>query len=117
MKKFETFMKNFDWLTTYFISFTFGLKLTDNSCKQTMRKKSVNLEFFWSVISCIRTEYGYLYCKSQCSVRMREIQTRKSPNMDTFHAEREREKVRQLCMKLTLWLGMLPKINLQAAPA
>ena len=30
------------------------------------------LEFFWSVISCIRTEYGDLRSKSLCSVEMPE---------------------------------------------
>ena len=34
--------------------------------------------FFWSVFSCIRTEYGDLMRKSPYSVRIQEIQTRKN---------------------------------------
>lgn len=91
MKKFETFMKNLYWLKTYFISFTFGLELTDNSYKQTKHKKCLNSRFFSSIFSSIRTEYGYLYCKSQCSVRMPEINARKSPNMVIF-TQKEKER-------------------------
>ena len=43
-------------------------------------------EFFWSVFSCIQTEYGKILCISPYSVRMREKQTRKTPNTDTFYA-------------------------------
>ena len=35
--------------------------------------KSVQIRsFFWSLFSCIRTEYGYLWSKSPYSVRMQE---------------------------------------------
>ena len=39
----------------------------------TLFKKCPNTEFFfWSVFSCIRTKYGDLLRKYQCSVRMQE---------------------------------------------
>ena len=37
-----------------------------------LRKKCSNLVFFWSVFSSIRSEYGYLFCQSSYSVRIRE---------------------------------------------
>ena len=43
-------------------------------------------EFFWSVFSRIRTEYGevgvYLRIQSRCG----KMRTRKTPNTGTFHA-------------------------------
>ena len=41
--------------------------------KTSMREKCPNTELFWSVSSCIRTEY-------------RKIRTEKTPYLDTFHA-------------------------------
>ena len=41
--------------------------------KPILREKCPNTEFFWSVFSCIRTEY-------------RNIRTRKPPSLGTFHA-------------------------------
>ena len=41
--------------------------------------KSVQIgSLFWSVFSCIRTEFGDLRSKSPCSVRIKEIRTRKN---------------------------------------
>ena len=43
------------------------------------REKCPYSEFFWSILSRIRTEYGEIVCISPYSVRMRE-------NTDTLHA-------------------------------
>ena len=54
---------------------------------KTLREKCPYLQFFWSVFPCIRTEYGKI---RSISVRIQsecgKIQTRKTPNMDTFHS-------------------------------
>ena len=48
-----------------------------------LREKFPYWEFCWSVFSRIRTEYGeILRIQSKCG----KIKTRKTPNMDTFHA-------------------------------
>ena len=46
---------------------------------------------FWSVFSCIRTEYGDLLCKSPYSVQIQENTEQKKPPylLDTFHAVRD----------------------------
>ena len=50
--------------------------------KSTLREKCPYSEFFWSVFSRIRTEYGVsLRIQSECG----KIRTRKTPNTDTFH--------------------------------
>ena len=41
--------------------------------RPSLRKMCPYSEFFWSMFSCITTEYG-------------KIQTRKAPNTDTFHS-------------------------------
>ena len=51
---------------------------------QTLREKYPYSELFWSVFSCIRTEYGEIRMQSKC----RKIRTRITPNTDTFHAVR-----------------------------
>ena len=43
-----------------------------SSMKDTVCKKYFYLQFFWSVFSGIRIQYGYLLCKSPYSVTMRE---------------------------------------------
>ena len=51
------------------------------------RKKCPYLEFFWSVFSRIRTEYGdlqSLYFRTQSEYG--KIRIRKAPNTDTFYA-------------------------------
>ena len=40
--------------------------------KYSLCKKCPNTELFWSVFSCIRTEYGDLQSKSAYSVRIQE---------------------------------------------
>ena len=50
----------------------------------TLRKKYLYSEFFWSVFSRIRTEYAEISLRIQYECR--KTRTRKSPNMDTFHA-------------------------------
>ena len=40
--------------------------------KNTLREKCPYSELFWSVFSCIRTEYGDILRLSPYSVRMRE---------------------------------------------
>ena len=52
-----------------------------------MRKKCPYSEYFWSLFSFIRTEYGDLHSRSPYSVRMRKNKDQqKTPNSDTFHA-------------------------------
>ena len=54
--------------------------------EQSLREKCPYSEFFRSVFSRIRTEYGdKLRIQSKCG----KIQTRKTPNMDTFYAVNE----------------------------
>ena len=51
-----------------------------------MGKKCPYSELFWSAFSRIQTEYGEIRSISPYSVRMREMRTRITPNMDTLHA-------------------------------
>ena len=49
--------------------------------------KSVQIQsFFWSVFSCIWTEYGEILFISLYSVRMRENTDQKKLYLETFHA-------------------------------
>ena len=48
------------------------LSILSNSMKRSLCEKFPNTEFFWSVFSRIWTEYGDVWNKSPCSVRMRE---------------------------------------------
>ena len=50
-----------------------------------LRKKCPHSELFWSAFSRIRTEYGEIRIISLYRVRLREIQTRITPNTDTFY--------------------------------
>ena len=56
-----------------------------SSLRNTLRKKCPYSEFFWSVFSFIRTEYGDLLRKYPCSIRMQEIRTRKTAKTDISH--------------------------------
>ena len=49
-----------------------------------MRKKCPFSKFFWSVFSCIRTEYRDLQSKSPYSVRMRENTDQKNSEYGHF---------------------------------
>ena len=49
-----------------------------------MREKFPYLEFFGSVFSCIRSEYGEIRGISSYSVRMQENTDQKNPETDTF---------------------------------
>ena len=51
-----------------------------------LRKKCPYLEFFCSVFSHIRTEYGKIRSISPYSVQIRENADEKTPNTDTFYA-------------------------------
>ena len=51
-----------------------------------LRKKYQFSEFFWSVFSHMRSEYGDLLCKSWYPVQIWETRTIKSSNTGTFHA-------------------------------
>ena len=55
----------------------------------SLREKCPHLEFFWSAFSLIGTEYGEIL-RYSVSLRIEsecvKIRTRKTPNMDTFHA-------------------------------
>ena len=53
--------------------------------KVTLHKKCSYSEFFCSVFSRIRTEYGNLLHKSPNSVQCGRIQTRNTPSKVTFH--------------------------------
>ena len=56
-------------------------------CSLTRREKCPNRKIFWSVFSCIRTEYGDLTRKSPYSVRIQEnTNQNKTPYMGTFYA-------------------------------
>ena len=48
----------------------------NHSAWQTLREKWPNIDYFCSVFSCIRTEYGDLRRKSPYPVEYRKIQTR-----------------------------------------
>ena len=63
--------------------------------KDTLREKCPYSELFWSVFSRIRTEYGEMRSISPYSVRMR-MQTRITPNTDTFYAVIVRTWTRQI---------------------
>ena len=61
------------------------LDLNRNDFVSVENEKYPYLEFFWSVFSRIRTEYGDLLCKSEYSVQGRENTDQKTPNAGTFH--------------------------------
>ena len=52
----------------------------------TLREKCPYSEFYWSVFSPIWTEYEEIQSISPHLVQMREIRTRKNPNMYSFYA-------------------------------
>ena len=45
---------------------------TTQCVEHSRREKCPNTEFFWSVFSCIRTEYRDLLCRSSYSIRIQE---------------------------------------------
>ena len=51
-----------------------------------MREKCPYSEFFWSVFSRIRTEYGEILRTLSIQSECGKIRTRKTPNTDTFLA-------------------------------
>ena len=65
--------------------------------------KSVQIHsFFWSVFSCIRTEYGYLRSKSPYSVRVQENKDQKKLRIRTLF----RQCKLQICaLKLLEWFS------------
>ena len=54
------------------------------SKEETLREKCPNMEFFWSVFSRIRTEYGDLLLKSVYSVQVRENKDQKNAVFGQF---------------------------------
>ena len=50
---------------------------TSSLCVKRLNKKCPYSEFFWSIFSRIRTEYGEIRSISPCSVRMRENRDQK----------------------------------------
>ena len=52
----------------------------------SLREKCPYSEFFWSVFSHIRTEYGEKLRTSPYSVQMREIADQKNPEYGHFYA-------------------------------
>ena len=66
--------------------------ILQNSKETTLREKCFNLEFFWSVFSRIRTEYGNLQSNSPYLVRIWENKYQKNSEFGYFsgsqnHAE------------------------------
>ena len=58
--------------------------------------KSVQIRsFFWSVFSCIRTEYGDLRSKSPYSVQMQENTDQKKPRIWTLFTQKRNLDVRE----------------------
>ena len=51
-----------------------------------LQSNCLDSELFWSAFSRKRIEYGEIFRISPYSVRMREMRTRITRNMDTFHA-------------------------------
>ena len=54
--------------------------------KYTLCEKCPNTEFFWSVFSCIWTEYGEILRSLRIQSECGKIRIRKIPCLDTFHA-------------------------------
>ena len=52
----------------------------------SLREKCPNTEFFWSVFSCIWTEYGEIRYLSVFSPNVEKYEPEKTPYLDTFHA-------------------------------
>ena len=52
----------------------------------TLRKKYPYLKFFWSVFSRIWFQYGAILLSLRIQSEGGKMGTRKTPNMDTFHA-------------------------------
>ena len=67
---------------TLFIQYTLRKKFY---YQVALREKCLYSEFFWSVFGRILSEYGEIFRIFPYLVRMRKIQTRKTPNTDTFH--------------------------------
>ena len=53
---------------------------------RTLHEKCSYSVLFWSVFFRIRTEYGKMLAMSPYSVEIRGMQTRITPNTDTFYA-------------------------------
>ena len=51
----------------------------------SLREKCPYSEFFWSVFSRIRTEYGQMLVSFRIHSECEKIRIRKTPNTDTFH--------------------------------
>ena len=71
--------------------------LDESRWKFSLREKYLYLEFFLSVFSCIRREYGEILCIYICpySVQMRENTDQKIPNTNTFHAVSRETSINQ----------------------
>ena len=56
------------------------------NCMNTLplRKRCPYSKFFWSVLSCMRTEYGEIRSISPCSVQMRENKDQKNSEYGHF---------------------------------
>ena len=67
------------------------------SLNYSLRKKCPYSELFWPVFSRIWTKYGEIRGIYAYLVRMRELRTRISLNMDTFHAVIDIFKIAWIC--------------------
>ena len=61
--------------------FEYGKKISN---QETLREKGRYSELFWSVFSCIRTEYREIFRISSYSVRMRENTDQNNPEYGHF---------------------------------
>ena len=73
------------------------------SLRKSHSMKSVQIRsFFWSVLSCFRTEYGDLLRKSPYSVQIQEnMDQKKTPYLDTFQAVYN-EKLMMVMMRIMI---------------
>ena len=90
--------------------------------KRALREKCPYLEFFWSIFSCIWTEYRKTFCTFPYSVQIRENTYKKNPNTDIFHTVVIRQKLNYLasilnceCNKILLTLLMSPFLAKKSA--
>ena len=67
------------------------------SLNYSLREKCPYSELFWPVFSRIWTKYGEIRSIYAYLVRMRELRTRISLNMDTFHAVIDIFKIAWIC--------------------
>ena len=68
-------------------------------CRKTLRKTCPNTEFFWSVFSCIQTEYGDLTRKSPYSVQIQENMDQKKLSIGHFSRSDTTQRIMGECVR------------------